>query len=363
MSQNYVIGPTGPQGSRHGAAIIEKNRKHAALTIFNTGTTTVFLDDEDPVGDPSKGLPLSPGSSIPWDADKALYATCLTSGFLTTTGNSGIPFDAGAVAAQILTQGLAQDIADAIYISGAPPVDKFTQMYSSGTISGASVTSPQIDTSAYASLFINISNGFPTRLVPGHFSIAWYSSGADPAFPTVKLIATDEFYIGTGVITEVRVPVRGALAVINMVGGTGSCSYDVYGSYKAVDRLTYLGEGFQSLNGTVDGNGHMGVQTWSGTIPIGTTWLWNPDTSAGPARLTLRYTSVSTTTIILRAVGTNLPLTTYVGASGLGTVSGQTDVYELLLPPQPLELSLACAAGAPNTLTFRATLVPEIPYT
>jgi hypothetical protein len=361
LSQNYVIGPTGPVGSRNGAGIVTPNRKHPAFTIFNTGKTTVFLDDEDPLGDPSSGLPLTPGSSIPWDADKALYATCPTKGYLTTTGNSGVPFDAGAVAAQILDQGLATDIASAIYVTGSPPVDKFTQILDTNTISG-NYTTPAIDASSYASLCIHISNGFPTRMVPGHFTVWWYSSGADPAYPTQKVIAVDEFYIGTGVSTEVRLPVRGALAYIQVQSTSGSCSFEIYGSYKATDRLTYLGEGYGSNNGAIDGTGHAGVQTWNGVIPVGSTWIWQPDTSSGPARLILRYNSTSTVTMVLRAVQANLPLTIYAGFSNVGIAPAQTDTYELLLPPMPLELSLACTSASANPVTFRATLVPQIPY-
>jgi hypothetical protein len=107
MTTTYTIGPNGPTAGSAQTAIQQPGRKYPPCTIYNTGQATVYLSDESPINSTS-GAPLTAGSVLPWDEDLALYAVCPTSTTLVTTANTQIPFDAGAIAAQILTQGLAQ---------------------------------------------------------------------------------------------------------------------------------------------------------------------------------------------------------------------------------------------------------------
>lgn len=397
MSQNYVIGPAGPAGTPNGAALYLPNRKHPACIIVNTGPVVVYASDTDPVGDPSQGLPLKPGSSVPWDADLPLYMVCPTKGMVTIVGTSGVPFDAGAIATEIIDQGLAQSIANAveasglsgdiatdiltsglgsniagnivasglasaiaqnIAISGAPPIDRYTQLHRvTGT--GTGYSTGQIDTSSYASINIHVSNGFPSRLSSGKFNVSWYSSGAQPGFPTVALIAQDEFYIGTGVYTDVTLPVRGAVAVISVSGNSGSCGFDLYGSYKA-SKPFYLGQGAGTFSGSLAGSGFHGMQTWYGPLGAGETWTWQPDTTAGVGRLNIRFNQTGNISYIWRAAGSIFPLSAYLAQASRMIASGDTLNFTFTLPPVPVELELT--NNAMTAQNFRATYIPEQPY-
>jgi hypothetical protein len=362
VSQDYIIGPRGPGGTSnagHGAALYLPNRVHPSVTIFNTGQTTVFVDDEDPLTAPSIGLPLTAGSSLPWDANRALYMTCPTQGFVTITGNSGIPFDAGAVAAQILTQGLAQDIANAIFITGTPPVDKYTLVADSGSFTGVYSSLPMLDTTGYQSL--NFVFELALAAVPGQLTATWYAA---PTFAASDVIGFDEIIVGTGFITSATLPVRGPWCFIQLDAGAGGGQLKSYASYKAVADAYYFGSGFGQIApaaGVTVGSGSQGMQNWSGNIPVGTTWTWQPDVVAGPQQLVMRYTNTSAVTLLLRVPITIYPLVTYAAETALPTVNGQMNLYERFLPPIPLELSLQ-NTHATNTLNFRATLSSARPY-
>lgn len=97
---------------------------HPAVTLVNQGTATIYLDPTSTAG--VLGQPLSAGSTLQWDANLALYAVTDIgkTSTLTVSANTGTGFDAGATAAQLISQGLPQAIASAIYVTGVPPVDK-----------------------------------------------------------------------------------------------------------------------------------------------------------------------------------------------------------------------------------------------
>lgn len=406
MSQNYVIGPGGPIGSANGAAIYEPNRKHPACVIVNIGDTTVFVSDTDPLGDPSQGMPLGPGSSVPWDADLPLYTVCPTRGELTIVGNSGIPFSAdaiavaivdqglaadiataveesglsssiaasivgsglaGSIASNILASGLATDIAEQIYVTGVPPVDKYTLLKTTNT-TGTAWNSGLIDTSPYQSINISGSNGFPARLLAGCVTVAWYTDTATgPSSPTNGLLGTDTFYIGSGAYSSVTLAVRGARCVIYVEGTSGSTALQVYGSYK-VTAPRYFGAGSGSTSGEVTGQavgpigvGNTGTSTWSGSIAAGTSWTWQPDVTAGPATMSLRFTSVSQFSMLLRSPNNIYPLTTFASESNRTSAVGLQVDYRFTAPAMPVELSLS-NVHATAALTFRATLTYETPF-
>jgi len=359
VSQNYVIGPRGPGGTSnagHGAALYLPGRKHPQVMIANTGATTIYVNNEDPISDPSAGQPLTPGSSLGWDADRSLYMTCPTSGTVTITENSGTLMDAGAIASQIISQGLADDIASAIYISGIPPVDRYTLVQDTGVVTGT-YFSPMIDVTGYQSMNVVYQNG-ATIANPGNISITWYAA---PTFLLADVIGFDDFFVGTGILTNLSVPIRGPFYQVNFFGGAGGGQMKSYGSYKAVQDEYFIGLGSASANGTVAGGGSQGMQHWNGSIPIATNWTWQPDVVACSQQLVMRYTTTSQVTLLMRIPTNIYPVVTYAAETNLPTVNGQTQTYNLVLPPCPVELSLTNTHAA-NPLTFRATLVNTRPY-
>lgn len=330
--------------------------------IYNNGSTTVYLDSYPSVL-PSTGMPLPPSSSKVWLQGSPCYAIADVgmSGKINVSENAGDVVNPAAVATSLLTSGLAQQIASAIYVTGTPPVDKYTLISDSGIFSGgAGYFSPVINTSGYQSVAVTFSNGFPTKINIGECSITWYS---DPAAPVTAIIGYDDLVFGTGSLTQAILPVRGPYYTINVTGATGGGRVITYGSYRSINSAYYNGLGAGAAgNGNVDGSGSQCVQTWSGNIPASTTWTWQPDTVAGRAHLTMRWTTAGTVTMLVRVPTNIYSLTTYLSpGSSIAVVSGQTDQYDLTLPPVPLEISIANISSS-ATLNMRATLVNERPY-
>lgn len=366
MSLTYTIGPNGPISGSAGTAIFQPGRRHGLVSIYNTGSATVYLDNENQQVDPTDGIPLTAGSSIPWDEDLPLYAACPTQTTIVVSSNTAIPFDSGAIAAQIIDQGLAQQIADAIKITGAPPIDNFQLLLSTGLI-GTSYVSAVLDVSSFQSLSLTFSNGFPSDYAAGTIAIGWYNENANPASPSTNRLGVDTFYVGTGGFTEASFPVRGSRAIIFAQASSGTGQIRAYASYKTIARPYYFGGGAGSADGLLEGqpigplsSGHAGGSVWSGNIPLGDTWGWQPNITAGPAKLTLRVTNTSSMSFIVRVPTTIFSLATIVAVAG-ATVAGQTDVYDLLFPAMPLEVIMQNTHGT-NTLNFRATITSAAPF-
>ena len=142
-AQTYAISTT--------AVAVFPSSYGEALTVYNSGTQTVYIGDATglTVG---TGFPLSPGSVIGWDKGRALYAVAVTAdgAQITLVTNGGAIFDAGAIADAILNAGLAGDIAQAIFLKGAPSTqgtrvgDRFTPTsYVSGSTFANSTNSPK----------------------------------------------------------------------------------------------------------------------------------------------------------------------------------------------------------------------------
>lgn len=370
MARNFSIGPKGPFNgtnpnavSVQGAAVFLANQSNPAVTVYNSGSKTVFLDSQDPVSNPSAGQPLSAGSSIGWDSKQALYAITAAgeTTTITVTNNSGNIFDAGAIATQIIDQGLAQDIANAISITGAPPIDQFTNILRQ-TFTGAAgfLTPSAVDVSMYQSLAITYSQGsIPQQ---GALLVIW----TDASFNT---LAQEKVVFGSGqnaagnIGHVLELPVRGSRVAIQLlpVLGTGTgFVINVSGSYKTLSRSRFNSVGAGSADGSIipAGGAVEGYHSWNGTIPVSTTWSWQPDVVGGPVRLSLRFGAATTFSLTVRNPAQPLAILESENAST--TVVNEIRHYDFYLPPQPCEIVLTSGAG--STVVFRATLVPANPY-
>ena len=125
MSSNTLtVGATGVE-------VFIPNRPHPATTIVNQGPGVAYLaSDGVPVAPWSNAHPLQAKSTIVWDKDAGLYigADDPTT-VITVTENAGQVFDASAIAGQILSQGLALDIAQQIALNGVPLIDAADSLF------------------------------------------------------------------------------------------------------------------------------------------------------------------------------------------------------------------------------------------
>lgn len=210
-----------------------------AVTLKNVGAETIYVDNAPiPVGS-GAGLPLGSGSSMIWDANKPLYAAApLTgNGQLLVIENSGNLFDAQAVAVEIINAGLAQDIAQQIAITGAPPIDPLDLLYD---ISIPSTYPLPINNSLtnlkYRTLLVNITDEGTTQDANEYGQLTFSFSGAKQY----------RFQIPSGptwVPNFLVVPVLGPSCNINYVpvSGSGNVAINIRGSYNAYDYNTQYG--------------------------------------------------------------------------------------------------------------------------
>lgn len=359
---------------------------NSTLSIKNNDTVnTVYLGESTTKCQQGQGLPLGPLSSVSWDAGRPLWAVAPAVGagnlVMSVVDNSGAIFSASDIAEQILAAGLATDIANAIvasgltsqniandiFVTGTPPVDKYTLLDDSGIFSGgAGYASPAVDTSGYQSIALTFSNGFPTTALPGEVSITWYAA---QAANVTDIIGYDDFIVGTGPLSQVIFPVRGPWYKVVVTAPTGGGHLKSFGSYKAAvnSYCNLLGTG--SANGVVVGGGSQGIQNWNsvagGNVPLNATWIWQPDVIGGRAQLAFRIvpsTSGGNITIFLRCPTNIYPLVLYNSTDALAISNTQTIIYNLVLPPIPLEVVFVNNNSTGATYAIRATLTNERQY-
>jgi hypothetical protein len=235
------------------------------VTITNTGTATAYLDSDQPDSTTS-GQPLSAGSSLTWSKDQPLWTVAPVATTLVVSENTGAIFDAGAIAAQILAQGLASQIATAINVVGVPAIESATvlQSFSSVTALNANpgIGGSPIDCSRYQSLRVYCSETYAIGGAyppPRPYTISWYADAAG----TIP-VGVDAFNVPTGTNAAlvpaasavVSVPCRGPYFVLGAQSvsvGPSTVGAIVLGSYRPAQDLKWskLTDGFSGSSGAV----------------------------------------------------------------------------------------------------------------
>ncbi|HEY6018769.1 MAG TPA: hypothetical protein VIY48_02435 [Candidatus Paceibacterota bacterium] len=221
------------------------------LTIYNTSATDILYLNEHP---DYNGFALGAGSTMTWDAKRALYMYAPSGKTIVASviDNGGSIFPAGAIASQILQQGLATQIANAITLNGVPSIDPFTALLaiSNPFIGGSGdYLSAWISCANYQSLVVNIKDVHAVARatpLPRQWAIYWYDK--NPATGGI-LIGYDAFQSvdnnntagGRNEVTF-HTPTRGAYFLIQGVdnGLTTTAQIRVSGSYKAREKPFYI---------------------------------------------------------------------------------------------------------------------------
>jgi len=125
------------------------------VLLTNRGPGRLILGDDVAQVDQLSGYELGPSSAIQWDAGRRLFARCPVgeSAQLVILENAGSIFDAGAIASNLITQGLPEAIAGSIYTTGAPTVDKPRALtHATGPCDGTTQYYGAYDTSSLRSI-------------------------------------------------------------------------------------------------------------------------------------------------------------------------------------------------------------------
>lgn len=334
-------------------------------TIYNTGTAVVYLGEDDAV-QPYSGAPLSPGSTIQWDPDRSCYA--LTSpgmvGSVVVLDNEGYLFDAGAIANQILDLGLATDIAAQIALTGAPPIDRITNL-GIPTIFGSGAF-PVYDTSGYQTVMVK---AIDIDTTPGPAPVArkWILQWTDASG---ALITREEFwgqdYNSNGNADVIfRTSVKGQRLTItaeaNATAGN-QLTVSVTGSYKTVAKSTYMNPSAFWLagGGVAYGSGYDNYAARIYDAYPGNTQVDHyPPSKAGQCQFMVGAlgTAGYTFRAYLLDLASGVPLYT----TGLLTVpaSGLIELppVSLLIPNRPLQVRLITAGGPVAWTNVRYSIV------
>ena len=151
------------------------------VSVVNAGDATAYLDTEHQ-DDATTGRPLSAGSTVVWQAGVPLWVTAPTPVPLLITDSAGAMFDAGAVAGQILAQGLAGQIAAAINVVGVPLVNRAERVMSEtfSLATNTSWSSALLDVSEHRSISLRLSqlNGAHPTVLRG-VTLQWLSDPVD----------------------------------------------------------------------------------------------------------------------------------------------------------------------------------------
>lgn len=199
------------------------------LTVYNSGTLDLLVTDDDT--GTSDGFPLSPGTTIVWDAKRPLAAQVVAgevgTGTLVVLDNSGAVSNPSAIAAALLVGGLAGAIASAIAISGAPPLNAYNVIGQPSVLNAGSLTSPTFapqDVRKYNSIVATVHMsplvGSFTTSKPAYRSMAFQWFTDNNGAPGSN-ITTDTYYLCEAAAgnayfgTYVRTPCRGAWLVIS----------------------------------------------------------------------------------------------------------------------------------------------------
>lgn len=223
--------------------------------VNESATDTIYLTDTNGTA-PGIGTPLGPGNVGTWAARRNLYASVAPGGAAATLALSDAMdsmFPAGAVASQLITQGLANDIAVANNQLGIPPTNTFDVLstFTQSPWNGAPVF-VQCNVNKYNTVEVNmtmtttVNIGTPT-LQRARF--LWYTD--NNGAPGTLLWSDDYYftdnaansgpsspvYAGTGVIT----PIRGAwlkiiFSRVFVGGGTLVLAGNIIGRYSTLAR-------------------------------------------------------------------------------------------------------------------------------
>lgn len=316
-------------------------------TVYNKDTANTVYLLEYPQGF-STGFPLGPGSTITWDKGKALYLCCdnaATTINVVVADNGGTLTDAGAIAGQIIAQGLATDIATQISLTGAPPIDVNTIIkniaFTTNTTSTYSIDVPNVE--QYQSVTIwavdegNASLRRDISVQHGVLSGAVLALYYDEGFGIVDQ-GPGSGYLGGYTTYRTSTKQQDLRVNVGPSGAATTVHFIVTGSYKAVDRPEYINRspidppsaGVSNIRPS-----QVGVKY---TAPAAGSYAWTgAPCKNGPAVLVVTSVGAGSTAVVLYSPTPTYSQNLNMSVSSTGNVAQSTEVK---LPAYPLGIFL-----------------------
>jgi len=312
-----------------------------AVAVVNDGASTVYVDDSGAVS-PSGSLPVDPGDIVQWEAGSDLWV-CTgpgESGHVLITNTTGNVFRAGAIAAQLLDQGLPAAIASAISLEGVPAIDRPVTLYDATETlpHNTQVFGPLLDVSKYLSLVLSWSEVGGSTAAVRRVRLIWYADVAGTLQVGSEAITVDT----AGGAFSGTVPVREAEAVriIYTSAATvtdSSATIQVAGSYRPVqqERIRVI-SGRASTVTELDSGFYDGLAIAAGNINGGATLDWYPTVWAGDVVGQVRFNP--TTASELRVLDLLTGQFIWSKTLAVGVTGGQDIAFHT--PPRPCQVRL-----------------------
>lgn len=314
------------------------------VMVTNAGAATAFLDTDHQqiLGD---GYPLSAGSSKVWLTGRPLWHSSPTGTQLVITDEAGLVFDAGAIAGQILDQGLADAIADQIKLAGVPVVNKIDVLYDDvlTLANNQAWYGPAWDVAEAQGLYLmmNQSNGTHSQVV--REGAVWWYGDAGMSQP---LGAPDRFMLCCGADGAAELPTRGPYAQLLLEGAATpseatSLFLTVSASYsRPIRKLFRFG-----WSGTTIHEGLYDLAGFAASpLAAAGAQLWFPNTVTGPATLTVSTAATTAGGPVILQLRT-FPNTIFADVRVQAGPAGSAAV-QLQLPPAPVYLRAQNNANA-----------------
>lgn len=336
----------------------------APLLVKNTGAAAVVIGSDQGL---LQSWTLGAGSSMQWAPDKALYARTQstvagTASTLDVLDNGGGQiFDAGAIAGQILGQGLAGDIANAILSAGVQIIDQPAvldyQPYLAGHgpggirwFGGGSGT--YYDTSRYQSLMFQALSDAGLPLAPTGTGWRLYLSWAVGTSTFTQVIRTHD----VGGYNLLRFPVLGSSVAVGYSNDTTvarGTQMQLTASTRPVSKIDYNPDYQQTANfgwlltyGPRVSEGHIARSN----VPVstGSTVLYIPQ-RAGRVLLRTEVTAGGSTGQLFHVLAVGHPGSYDTAIHAFGVDGGKLfNQSEFILPESPCNIFCATTGGATN---------------
>lgn len=336
------------------------------LFLYNSDPTNpVYLDD-------TRGMTASSGAILPplatkiWKAGDPCFAVCASgkTAVLNASKNSGDLQDPAAIASSILQQGLASDIAQQIYITGAPPVDKGTVLASASVVNlptNTSVATQLFNMAGFQSFSLNMfeTNG-TSQNTCRPFEVLWFADAGQ----TIE-VAVDKYNTcvnGVGANGFPSLALQGAVKapymyMVFFAASTTTAStatFTLIGFLRpGVIERAQFGSALTNTSGAVPG-GNEGFDhefVLAGSYGAGTNKIDYPVSWSGPATMFCQVNNTSTSGLVT--------FTIFHGLSGavlaqvivpFGPPSSQ--FIPLYLPQSFLRIQVANATTSTLSLTL-----------
>ena len=293
-----------------------------ALTVLNMAIDAVIYLSAEPG---NRGFPLSPGSTMTWDAGQSLYVTT-DDGKAARIGvvfNGGQIIDSRALAQQIVAAGLADEIATKISVAGVPVIDRAKNIVNaSGTFTGSTgLTDGFIDVTGYSSITGVINSA--------SLSIALCELIVEQADDPAGVGFTQTRYTFVEGVTRFDIPITGNYLAMTFQRTTGtSFTYDARFNVSYRNRrecISSLPNPWSAMSSTQGNTETSGIAWADLDIPADTRMVYYPAWTNGPFRLTWgfstpAYATANTVGIgVVYGAGPNPGYNTERGRGSVGT--------------------------------------------